>query len=268
MHTINETDGRLPTPPISADEITREKLPTRGLDDAIWGGFPSIKRRAEKLAKEQNGCKTGDGVVYTSLGSEKVHLTGKVGEIVAADILGVPLDNDIYPDGDPGYDSRVGETTLDIKTTATDCSKPKLIVAADDTPSADYFILVHIADSETCRVIGFADRETVLDKTPRRWPGQHTNYIVDWDELYPPQFFRPLVLSRSVLERGDRDYIHPRACQLCGAHLDISQQTQVRISSLGRDIYICNDECHRLLKTALEQGTLTDFTLYKRPAQA
>lgn len=265
MYTINETGAKLPTPPISADEIPRDELPTRSLDDAIWGGLPSVRKRAERLAKEQDGCKPGDGVVYSSLGSEEVHLTGKVGEIVAADILGVPLDDDIYRDGDPGYDSRIGETTLDVKTTSTDYAKPKLLVAADDTPSADYFVLVHVAGPDTCRVIGFSDRETVLDKTPRRYPGQYENYVVDWDELYPPRFFRSLVLSRSVLENGDRDYIHPRGCQLCGAHLDKDQRVRFRIPSLERDIYICSGECHRLLKAAREQGALTDFAFYQRP---
>jgi len=266
MQTLTQTRSQLPRPPIAADDVPKEELPTRSLKDPTSNALKSVEIRATDLATKQDDCKDGDGVVYSSLESAEAHVVGKIGEIVAADVLDVPLDTNIYLNGDSGYDHQLQAETSDTKTTATDYSKPRLIVSANDTPPADYFILVHLVTDEMARIIGFTDRKTITSRSPRRWPSKRRNYVVDWDELYPPRWFSSLVIGRMVTEARDGAQIHPRGCQLCGAHLDEDTEYVLPVDEekLETELALCVD-CHELLSAARAEERVSEFQIYERP---
>lgn len=266
MKTLTQKTTQLPNPPIAVDDVPVNELPARSLKEPTSDALKSVEITASELARKQDDSKDGDGVLFSSLESAEAHVVGKVGEIVAAEVLNFPLDSTIYPDGDPGHDHQLQGTTLDTKTTRTDCTEPQLIVSAEDTPPANYFVLVHIADAETARVVGFTDRKTVVDRESRRWPGSHSNYVVGWDELYPPRYFNSLVMGRLVTEMRDAEYIHERGCQLCGSHLDDDTEYWLSVDeeALQKELGLC-DSCHRLLAAAREENQVSEFQIYERP---
>lgn len=256
---------QLPRPPVTAEDVSLDDLPKRSLNGPTCDAPKSVEITASNLARRQDNSKNGDGVLFSDLESAEAHVIGKIGEIVVSDVLDCPLDTNVYPEGDPGHDHHLQSTTIDTKTTRTDCSKPQLIVSAEDTPPSDYFVLVHLTDGKIARVVGFTDRETVVDREARRWPGTKSNYIVGWDELYPPRYFNSLVMGRLVTEMRDTEYIDERACQLCGAHLDQDTETRQYIDELDTEVGVCTDICKSLLNAAHDQERVTDFKLYERP---
>lgn len=266
MKTLTQGETRLPRPPIAADDVPIDNLPTRSLRRPTCNAFRSVEMTASKLARKQDDSKDGDGVLFSTLESAEAHVVGKVGEIVTSEVLDFPLDKNIYSEGDPGYDHQLQGTTLDTKTTRTDCSEPQLIVSAEDAPPADYFVLVHIVDGETARVVGFTDRKTVVEREARRWPGTHSNYVVGWDELYPPRWFKTLVMGRLVTGMREAEYVHERGCQLCGSHLtdDTEYLLSVDEEELQTTLALC-DSCHCLLSAARDGGRVAEFQIYERP---
>lgn len=265
MKTITQEKTQLPRPPIAAEDVPLDDLPTRSLKGPTSNAIKSVEITASNLALRQDDCKNGDGVLFSDLESAEAHVIGKVGEIVVSDVLDFPLDMSIYPEGDPGHDHHLQGTTIDTKTTRTDSSEPQLIVSAEDTPPADYFVLVHITDGELARIIGFTDRETVVNREARRWPGTNSNYVVGWDELYPPRWFNSLVMGRLVTEMRDAEYIDERGCQFCGAHLDEENEISRYIDELDTEVGVCPETCESLLDAANDRGQITEFKLYERP---
>jgi len=266
MKTITQENSRFPRPPISADDVPTDELPTRSLKGPTPDALRAVEIKASELAAQQDDSKDGDGLLFSSLQSAEAHVVGKVGEIVSSAVLDFPLDTNIYPDGDPGYDHHLQETTIDTKTTATDHSQPRLVVSADDVPPADLFVLVHVVNDEMARVVGFTDHETVVNRSSRRWPGNHPNYVVGWDELYSPRWFDTLVTARIVTETRDSEFIHERGCQLCGAHLsdDTEYILPINEEELETELALC-DSCHLLLSTARDEGRVNEFQIYQRP---
>jgi len=266
MKTLTQEKTQLPSPAIAAEDVPLDELPKRSLKGPTCDALKSVEITASNLARRQDDRKNGDGVLYSELESAEAHVIGKVGEVVVSDVLDLPLDTNIYPEGDPGHDHHIQGTTIDTKTTRTDCSKPRLIVSAKNTPPADYFVLVHIMDDKMARVIGFADRAIVVNREARRWPGTNSNYVVGWDELYPPRYFNSLVMGRLVTESRDGERIHQRGCQLCGAHLDDDTEHALSVDedALRAELALC-DDCHDLLAAAREEGRVADFQIYERP---
>lgn len=268
--TTTKTAG-LPAPPISSADVPLSDLPTVALEESTsQAPTTSITQRATEMARQRNDVKADEGTLHGSRDSVEAHVIGFLGELVG-ETTGLPLDQaeHISPDGDPGWDHDLidHETTIDTKATATTrTSKPKLVVTAEDTPPADFFLLVHIRrDKGFGRVIGFTHRASLTNREPQRWPGHSPNYVVDWSELYPPRFITPLIIGRAVAETRGEDYIDEKGCQLCGAHLDEETETRRYIEELGTNVGVCSDICISLLDAARDQGRVTEFKLYERP---
>lgn len=265
------TDGQqsgLPAPPIATADVSSSQLPELSLNDAIGAAITSIGHEAQKIGDRRNDSKRGAGTLHGSKNSDEAHLIGCIGELIAT-TLGLPPtgQHEISPDGDSGWDHSLldDETTIDTKTTSAETSRPRLIVDATDTPPADFFLLVHLQD-DTGRIIGFVDRDTVTNRSPERWPGETENYIVTWDELYPPRFIDSLVIARTITETRDSEFVHPHACQLCGAHLDDDSEQRLFIrEGLDCEVGVCTNDCASLLKAAQERKRATEFKLYERP---
>ncbi|MFC7028510.1 hypothetical protein ACFQH8_15980 [Halomicroarcula sp. GCM10025710] len=132
------------------------------------------------------------GQVHGEQSYRDAHLTGVVGELAVAQLYDGRIDRDVYEHGDEGHDLIFGRTTFDVKTTKTTAlSRPDLIVPVDPTPIADYYFLTHWVEEHRVRVIGYASRGTVLDREPRRFPGETLNYVVPPTELQTPGEYNP-----------------------------------------------------------------------------
>lgn len=268
MKAINsDYEPGLPRPPISAADVDIAELPTIPLDEGWPSLGTSIREKAKQIAKQRNQAKDGDGSLYGSRGSTEAHEIGHIGEIVVGQHMLAPRDDAIYPSGDDGWDHSIADTKIDTKTTTTETERPKLIVSARNTPPADYFVLVHVRqDEDFARVIGFAHRNTVVSEEPEEWPGSQLNYVLGWDELYPPRYWEPVAMPKAILESEDRDFVHETGCQICGAHLDADQANRVYIAEgLERAVSVCQEVCTPLLMAARDEGRATDIKLYQRP---
>lgn len=165
--------------PTPAD-VPLNKLPTVTLtDDKLQDAQRIAEARNRSYDKIDGGRVCGDQT------STDAHTTGVIGELVYATRYNVQIDDSVYSYGDDGYDFS-GAITVDVKTTETHIDRPGLIVPTEPAPAADLYFLVHQIGEKTGRIIGFATRATVTDRTPVRKPGNDLNYVVEQDELWLP----------------------------------------------------------------------------------
>ncbi|WP_302079969.1 hypothetical protein [Salinibaculum rarum] len=267
MHTITDSNSQLPDPPISAADVPIDELPEVPLDAAVPQAlFQGIHNKSRQIARQRDESKTGSGELYGTCGRTEAHEIGHTGELVAGGVLGLDLDEKVYADGDPGYDHQVGDYTIDTKTTATEHSRPRLVVSTD-VPAADWFLLVHLRLQEGVgRIIGFRDRATVQEQSLEYFPRNNLNHVLDWDQLYPIRYFSSLVAAQGVTKSLYDDWIDARGCQKCGALLDDDSEHVVHIDEHGleTDLSLC-PECADLISAAAKQGYATEYTLYRRP---
>ena len=162
--------------------------------------FPVVKlsdqqlREAKRIASRRSESYEAidGGRVHGNQTYQDAHLTGVVGELAVAQLYDGTIDRRVYDHGDNGHDLVFGQTTLDVKTTQTSAlSRPDLIVPVDPTPTADYYFLTHWLDDYHVRILGYASRETILDREPRRFPGTTLNYVVPPTELQTPSEYNP-----------------------------------------------------------------------------
>lgn len=267
MRTLTQTDDRLPTPPISSADVPIEELPEIDLDAVTYSAFGhGVKKKGKLVARKRDGSKADSGDLYGSCDRIEAHEVGFVGELVSGALLGLDVDEEVHREGDPGYDHKIGEHTIDTKATATDNPRPKLVVSTD-VPPADWFVLVHLRTNEgTARIIGFTDRDTVQDRPSECWPGDSTNYVVGWGDLYPPRYFSSLVQALGVTRMIYDEFIDARGCQMCGALLESDIESRVYVDEAGLETELCLcPDCADLISAAAERGYATDFRLYQRP---
>lgn len=274
MKYLNKTQPRLPTPPISTADVPISELPTVTLRGLLTPEAPkgAISEAAER-SQQRDEIKADEGTLYGVRDRTEAHNIGHLGELATGFFFNIPVDTEVYQDGDDGWDHEIcGETTLDTKATETDAAKPKLIIEEGDTPPADYFTLIHIREDQsgvlTARAIGFTDYHTVVSQEPEYWPGNTLNYVLGWDDLYPPRFFNSLIKGRTILESEERHYTKPQGCQLCGAHLSDDSEYRLFVPSIGQEIGVCRETCKPLLVAARNQGTLDEFRFFERPPDA
>lgn len=148
--------------------------------------------RAAALAYERNFSykEIGGGDVY-SRDSLMSHLVGIVGEMAVALAYQTDIDEETYVNGDDGIDLELFDNPVDVKaTTTTRMERPELLVKEDKKITANIFFLVHIIEwgpeSATVRLHGYAPRDIVTSREPRRHPGHDLNYVVEPHELTLP----------------------------------------------------------------------------------
>ncbi|QDX41807.1 hypothetical protein FQU85_13165 [Salarchaeum sp. JOR-1] len=248
-------------------DVPVDELPEMPLDATVsQAPFRGIDNRSQNKAQQRDESKNGRGVLYGTCDRTEAHKIGHTGELVAGSLLGLEVDEEVYADGDPGYDHQIGAHTIDTKTTATNYSRPRLVVSTD-VPTADWFLLVHLRRQEGVgRVVGFSDRRTIKEQSPECVPGDTRNHVLDWDQMYPPRYFSSLVMAQGVTRDLYDEWIDARGCQKCGALLDDDCERVVHIDErdLETDLSLC-PECADLISAAAQQGYATEFTLYQRP---
>jgi hypothetical protein len=98
------------------------------------------------------------------------------------------VDDNVYEFGDDGFDLRLFDKKVDVKSTAT-CAMdlPELLVRADKNINSDLYVRAHVIDwnrqGATVRIIGAASRETVMNREPEEHPGSRKNHTVRPQEL-------------------------------------------------------------------------------------
>jgi len=128
-------------------------------------------------------------------GSIKNHERGALGEYAAAKHLGIPgeFDDEIYEDGDPGFDLMYRGSKIDVKTVGPQANNPFLQVPTRGELTADYYLLVHQLSRKCYRVIGYAPRpvvarsETFTYSMSEKFDDRYGDevYKVDQDRLAP-----------------------------------------------------------------------------------
>ena len=127
------------------------------------------------------------GVVFGSQDALTSHQVGVLGELAVAEIYGIQLDIETYERRD-GFDQKLLGVGIDIKTTATDSMRrPELLVRADKDLQADLYVWAHVTDwgpsGTKVRIIGVASKAKVVNRQPRKYPGDTLNYVVPPEEL-------------------------------------------------------------------------------------
>jgi hypothetical protein len=154
------------------------------------GQLQDARRVAE--ARNESYQRINGGRVCGNQTSKNAHVTGVFGELVYANQYDEQVDNSVYARGDNGYDF-AGPLTIDVKSTGTHIDRPALIVSTEPKPVADLYFLVHRIEEQVGRIIGFATRSTVVDRTAIRKPGDELNYVVEQEELWLPPDMRDQV---------------------------------------------------------------------------
>lgn len=96
-------------------------------------------------------------------GSIKHHEQGILGEFAVAKYLGIPrqIDDEIYENGDPGYDLVFQGKRIDVKTVGPQVNNPFLPVPTHTELQADYYVLAHQLNQSNYRIFGYAHRQQV-----------------------------------------------------------------------------------------------------------
>jgi len=115
-----------------------------------------------------------------------IHRVGTTGEIGTQ--LAIGLDPELYVAhlGDGGFDfETAGGSTVDVKSTQTNTERPVLAVSACTEEFADIYVLAHVFDFETVRIVGWCYGYEVHAKNPEPFPfeNDNENYVVPQDEL-------------------------------------------------------------------------------------
>ncbi|MCU4971139.1 hypothetical protein OB955_00100 [Halobacteria archaeon AArc-m2/3/4] len=159
--------------------------------------IPDQLRTVDALAEDRNESykEIDGGVVFGKNDALTSHQIGILGEIAVAHRYNVEIDTETYRFGDDGTDLVLGNKTVDVKATATDAMRyPQLLVRTDKELTADLYFRVHVldwgADRARVRLLGYASKERVTDRKPRRHPGTKENYVVEPEELTLPPCVR------------------------------------------------------------------------------
>ncbi|MCU4716801.1 hypothetical protein [Halapricum hydrolyticum] len=160
-----------PTPLLSAAEIPVSERPCYALDESRLYALDEVASR----------------IAETAPGSPTDHLTGKVGEQVFANYVGIDgcVDTEIYADGgDGGVDLIYRGATVDVKTVGQHRPDPALTVDAYEPLRADYYVLASRIGPTDVRLVGYAPRSFVAN-APIRDHDSDPYHIVDQRYLFP-----------------------------------------------------------------------------------
>lgn len=131
-----------------------------------------------------------------SRGTIENHVRGVRGEYAVAKHLRVPdeFDEEIYEEGDPGFDLTYRGWRIDVKTVGPQVNNPSLPVPTHGNLVADYYILVHQLNRQYYRIVGCASRPEVrhsptftFSRSRSLWPDRYGDevYLVEQNRLSP-----------------------------------------------------------------------------------
>ena len=150
-------------------------------------------KRASELAKDRNHSynKIDGGTVFGNQDALTSHQTGILGEIAVSKMYGASIDTEAHDFGDDGFDVSLWGEETDVKSTTTDAMRyPELLVPANSELTADLYMLTHILnwgpDGARIRILGYATRQQVENRTPYRHPGTTENHVVKPRDLTLP----------------------------------------------------------------------------------
>lgn len=167
-----------PLVPVSA--VDKSTLPVVSIS-------PSKQKALSILGAER--AKDGQGTI-------KQHERGILGEFAVAKYLGIPeqIDEQIYENGDDGYDIVFNGKLIDVKTVGPQVNNPFLPVSTYGELNADFYILVQQLNQSKYQIYGYAHRLLVKKShtltfthnklcSPDRFDDQV--YAVEQDALKP-----------------------------------------------------------------------------------
>jgi hypothetical protein len=133
--------------------------------------FQGIELRAEAFVDE-GACSNVDRTI-----------DGILGEIAVSELMPTAEkpDTDVYPHGDGGWDIRINGEKSDIKTAMETTDHPSLTVS--EPLKAECYYLVNRIDKKTCRLVGYAVRETINRKSKSH--DNRFDYMLTQEELRP-----------------------------------------------------------------------------------
>ena len=119
--------------------------------------FPIEKYRALSIA----GTKRANGAP----GEPEKHIRGICGEYAVAKLLGISdqVDTDIYEYGDGGFDLKLGDKIIDVKTAGPHVSTPSILTDPRKEVRADYYVLVQQVGQTAYKILGYAPAPVVED---------------------------------------------------------------------------------------------------------
>lgn len=126
------------------------------------------------------------GQVVGNQSSFQAHLTGARGEFAVAkyfDGLSSYDTNVFLPHGDGGVDFYLAGEKIDVKTSATDMDVPDLLIPKNRPINSDWFVLAHVLNPSSVRIIGICSKEEVTNHPIRRAPGERRNYWIPPEDL-------------------------------------------------------------------------------------
>jgi hypothetical protein len=108
---------------------------------------------------------------------------GLLGETAVSELIpnAEKPDTEVRPHGDGGWDMKIGEVKVDIKTAKQQTKVPSLGVS--EALNADCYLLANRIDRRTCRLVGFEYRDNISNRTKSRV--NHYDYVLDQEDLYP-----------------------------------------------------------------------------------
>lgn len=159
--------------------------------------------RLRRYSDRQHGAGTsisGNTCHWTKGDSRELHQMGTVGEWLVCQYLDVEFDYTDKPRGDRGHDIRVGDCTIDVKTTSkTDQIlrvkagkvKAKIYVSVYwERPGGDGW-----PRPEQCWIIGWERAEVVIKQPKQGSPYGHKNHCLS------PLQLRPMIELKRGLEK-------------------------------------------------------------------
>ncbi len=166
-------------PAPSVTDVPNSLLPTEDVDESRCHGS---ELAAERFVTD-GGCNSLKGTTKGTIGHWAFcqYLPGNR-----------KPDSNVYPDGDGGWDEKFGGHTWDVKTVGQHVETPALTVDAITRLRADRYALINRIGKNTCRIVGYAPRETVKEQQIRLNEYDRAYYHVPRDKLIP---FPPM-LSR------------------------------------------------------------------------
>jgi len=130
-------------------------------------------QRSKSYTRDGYGTERGDSL-------PNVHTVGVLAEMTVAKHFGVSIDTEIIDGGDPGIDLIIQEKTVDVKANRR---QSKELLVQESKTKADIYILCDIESADRIRLVGWTDRETVMDREPQYYPTDMLSYVVHWTDL-------------------------------------------------------------------------------------
>jgi hypothetical protein len=136
-------------------------------------------------AKEEKGVQSRR--FYSKRDDRATHVVGVRGELAAARVLRIPLDETFFWAGDEGWDLKLGETTIDVKTRVG--KHRDLAFKSMDEFKAKMGLLVWVESVSMYSpawVIGFMNRSEfeLVHRTEEWLPGRSAHFV-PWADLHP-----------------------------------------------------------------------------------